>query len=112
MLIHSDSSNTITKTRINSSKKQILRIDEDNGYDYEKEIYKKFFENFKNYDSILISDYQKGTLRDVKKIIMLANKLNKRINLRKIKFWHWKGRWKWNWEITNKQIIVSRQNKK
>lgn len=79
LLIRSDSSHTITKTRINSSKKQILRIDEDNGYEYEKEIYKKFFENFKNYDSILISDYQKGTLRDVKKIIKLANKFNKKI---------------------------------
>ncbi len=69
---------TITKTRIISNKKQIIRLD------FEKKINKlntksilnniKFF--LKKSNILVISDYNKGTLKDIEKIIILAQKNN------------------------------------
>lgn len=73
-LVVSKNNPTITKTRINSSNKQILRLDDDNGYSYEKKILEIFKNNFQSFNAVLLSDYNKGTLIDIKKIIKISNK--------------------------------------
>ena len=72
---------TITKQRIVSKLQHIVRIDFDNGYVEEKKhsILSLVKENINDYDLIVLSDYGKGTLKEIEKIIQLANSLNKLI---------------------------------
>ncbi|WP_343188695.1 D-glycero-beta-D-manno-heptose-7-phosphate kinase [Buchnera aphidicola (Neophyllaphis varicolor)] len=68
---------TITKLRILSDNKQIIRIDfEENLNKFNNEIiYKKIKESIKNIKIVILSDYNKGTLNNIKKIINLTQKM-------------------------------------
>ncbi|CAL4318534.1 Bifunctional protein HldE [Buchnera aphidicola (Neophyllaphis podocarpi)] len=68
---------TITKLRILSDNKQIIRIDfEENLNKFNNEIiYKKIKESIKNIKIVILSDYNKGTLNNIKKIINLTKKM-------------------------------------
>ncbi|WP_343183130.1 D-glycero-beta-D-manno-heptose-7-phosphate kinase [Buchnera aphidicola (Neophyllaphis podocarpi)] len=68
---------TITKLRILSDNKQIIRIDfEENFNKFNNEIiYKKIKKSIKNIKIVILSDYNKGTLNNIKKIINLTQKM-------------------------------------
>ncbi|MDA9114028.1 bifunctional D-glycero-beta-D-manno-heptose-7-phosphate kinase/D-glycero-beta-D-manno-heptose 1-phosphate adenylyltransferase HldE [Alphaproteobacteria bacterium] len=71
---------TIHKNRLVSGQQQIIRVDvEDNKTIVEdnKNIYEKFVSTFKQYDLIIFSDYNKGTLTNIKDLIKLCKKENK-----------------------------------
>lgn len=73
---------TTTKTRIISCNHQLLRIDKEDNYPIlkteESELFNNISLNIRNYDSIIISDYNKGLLTNmlIKKIIELSKKNN------------------------------------
>ncbi len=70
---------TIIKQRIISQLQHIVRIDFDNGYKEvsDTNLFQLISENINNYNVIILSDYGKGTLNSIKKIISLANSLGK-----------------------------------
>lgn len=74
---------TTTKTRIISSKHQMIRIDNENDQIVEKDILSNMFneikDNIKKYDCIVLSDYLKGVLsaKFCKDLINLANENEK-----------------------------------
>ena len=67
---------TITKLRILSQKQQLLRLDFEEGFEKISAgvLYKSVEAVLKNYNVMILSDYGKGTLHDVQKLIALANK--------------------------------------
>ncbi|CAL4318492.1 D-glycero-beta-D-manno-heptose-7-phosphate kinase [Buchnera aphidicola] len=77
-LIVSYNRKTIKKIRIISKKNQLMRLDLEKKYFIEKK--EKIFELvkkiIKNYNVIIISDYNKGTLVCTQKIIKIARKLS------------------------------------
>ena len=70
---------SIIKHRIISQNQHILRIDFDNGYTLNPldTIYKFVKSIINSYDVVILSDYAKGTLFNVKKLIKLIRDLNK-----------------------------------
>jgi D-beta-D-heptose 7-phosphate kinase / D-beta-D-heptose 1-phosphate adenosyltransferase len=72
---------TIIKQRIISQRQHIVRIDFDNGYKdvSDTNFFQLISENINNYDLIILSDYGKGTLSSIKKIISLAKSMGKKI---------------------------------
>ncbi|AWH90699.1 D-glycero-beta-D-manno-heptose-7-phosphate kinase [Buchnera aphidicola (Melanaphis sacchari)] len=69
---------TITKIRILSDKKQLIRLDFQEKYICKKFnlLYKKIINSLKYYKILVLSDYAKGTLSNVKKIIELAKEMS------------------------------------
>ena len=69
---------TIIKIRILSGRQQILRIDFEKENIKKSSIYfqKKFIYSFYKYDILILSDYSKGCLNNIKKIIYVANKID------------------------------------
>ncbi len=65
---------TITKTRVISRGQQILRLDEEEKFQpsHAQSIRDAFEVSMKDYDCIVFSDYEKGTLRLVTEMIALA----------------------------------------
>lgn len=82
LIIISKNRKTTTKTRIIAGGQQLLRIDkEDNNLiltNEEFELFSKIDLNIKNFDCIIISDYNKGLLTNslINKIITIAKKNN------------------------------------
>lgn len=69
---------TITKLRVLSQKQQLLRLDFEEGFAQVNEgvLYCHVEAVLNNYNVMVLSDYGKGTLHDVQKLIQLANNQN------------------------------------
>ena len=69
---------TITKLRVLSQKQQLLRLDFEEGFVQVDEgvLFSNVEAVLQNYNVMVLSDYGKGTLHDVQKLIELANKQN------------------------------------
>ncbi|OOF69649.1 bifunctional D-glycero-beta-D-manno-heptose-7-phosphate kinase/D-glycero-beta-D-manno-heptose 1-phosphate adenylyltransferase HldE [Rodentibacter caecimuris] len=69
---------TITKLRILSRHQQLLRLDfEDDFYNVEcGELLSKLESAVKNFGALVLSDYGKGTLKDVQQMIRIAHRAN------------------------------------
>lgn len=80
-LIFLKNQSTIIKQRIISQRQHIVRVDFDHGYKDvpDTNFFKLISENINNYDLIILSDYGKGTLSSIKKIISLAKSIGKKI---------------------------------
>ena len=66
---------TIKKLRIISRNQQLLRLDFEEPFIFEPEILETEFKNLiKRVDAIIFSDYAKGTLKDIQRLIMISNK--------------------------------------
>jgi D-beta-D-heptose 7-phosphate kinase/D-beta-D-heptose 1-phosphate adenosyltransferase len=82
MIIKEDFRKTTQKNRIIANGQQVLRFDDESKESISKEsedlIIDHLKGNIKNYDTVLISDYQKGMLSDrlCKKVIELSNENN------------------------------------
>ncbi|MFK5985138.1 MAG: bifunctional D-glycero-beta-D-manno-heptose-7-phosphate kinase/D-glycero-beta-D-manno-heptose 1-phosphate adenylyltransferase HldE [Pseudomonadota bacterium] len=72
---------TITKLRILSRHQQLIRLDFEDGFHPEssEHLLKTFQQQIQLHDVILFSDYQKGTLRELPKMISLAKAQGKKI---------------------------------
>ncbi|QCI18627.1 D-glycero-beta-D-manno-heptose-7-phosphate kinase [Buchnera aphidicola] len=77
-LINIKNTKTITKIRIISNKKQLMRLDFEEKYSLNNFnlLYKKIINSLKSYKILVLSDYAKGTLCHIKKIIRLANEMS------------------------------------
>ena len=72
--------NTITKTRIISQNQQLIRIDNECSYTDEKPINiisKEIEILIKKSDAVIFSDYNKGSLRNIKQLIKVCKKFKK-----------------------------------
>lgn len=71
-------SKTIKKIRIISEKKQLMRLDFEEKYIFNDFhlLYEKIINSLKYYKVLILSDYAKGTLFQIKKIISLAKKMS------------------------------------
>jgi D-beta-D-heptose 7-phosphate kinase/D-beta-D-heptose 1-phosphate adenosyltransferase len=69
---------TITKLRIISQHQQLIRLDFEKGFhvDANQELLNKFTARVKDFAVVILSDYAKGTLENVKELIATANKAN------------------------------------
>ncbi len=70
---------TITKLRVLSRHQQLIRLDFEDGFENQKadNLLKSFQSQLKNTGAVVLSDYGKGTLRQVQEFIQLARKENK-----------------------------------
>ncbi|QIQ41119.1 MAG: D-glycero-beta-D-manno-heptose-7-phosphate kinase [Buchnera aphidicola (Aphis urticata)] len=77
-LISIKNSKTIKKIRIISEKKQLMRLDFEEKYIFNNFnlLYEKIINSLKYYKVLVLSDYAKGTLFHIKKIISLAKKMS------------------------------------
>ncbi|ANZ22308.1 hypothetical protein ATN01_00295 [Buchnera aphidicola (Diuraphis noxia)] len=77
-LISIKKNKTITKIRILSDKKQLMRLDFQKKYISKKidSLYQRILCSLSYFKILVLSDYSKGTLTDVKKIIHLARKMS------------------------------------
>lgn len=70
--------NTITKLRVVSRNQQLIRLDFEKDFDLHHGIALADIESLiKQHDTIVLSDYGKGTLKNTQEIIRLAKKLEK-----------------------------------
>lgn len=76
--IHDDTSRTVTKLRVMSRHQQLIRLDFENKFSDVS--IKKVCESVSNivsdYDAIILSDYDKGALKEVENIIKISNSSN------------------------------------
>lgn len=72
---------TITKLRILSRHQQLIRLDFEDGFhsDTGEHLLQAFEQHLPQHDVVLFSDYQKGTLRDLPKMIALAKAQGKQV---------------------------------
>ncbi|CAL4318469.1 Bifunctional protein HldE [Buchnera aphidicola (Protaphis terricola)] len=77
-LIIIKNSKTLTKIRILSKNKQLIRLDFQEKYIYDNFdlLYKKIINSLIHYKVLILSDYNKGTLFHIEKIINLAKKMS------------------------------------
>ena len=70
---------TITKLRVLSRHQQLIRLDFEDGFETQKadNLLKSFQAQLSNAGAIVLSDYGKGTLRQVQEFIQLARKAGK-----------------------------------
>ena len=75
-----ESAPTICKTRVISAGQQMIRIDQENVYseDASKKLIDKTVQLMKNFDLIVISDYAKGSLKNIKTIFEFSKQYNKK----------------------------------
>ena len=73
-----DTHPTITKLRILSRHQQLLRLDFEEDFQNVEchELLAKLESEVKNFGALVLSDYGKGTLKDVQKMIQIARKAN------------------------------------
>ncbi|QCI24172.1 D-glycero-beta-D-manno-heptose-7-phosphate kinase [Buchnera aphidicola (Muscaphis stroyani)] len=69
---------TITKIRVLSKKKPLMRLDFQEKYFFQCNniLYEKILRSLSFFKVLILSDYDKGTLVDIKKIISLAKKMS------------------------------------
>ena len=86
---------TTVKTRVISQNQQLIRIDDDsiNNLKNKNTFTKSTEKLIKNSDAIIISDYNKGSIRNISNLINIANKNNKPIFIdpKGDDFSHYKG---------------------
>ena len=72
---------TITKLRVLSRHQQLIRLDFEDGFhaDSGEHLLQAYQAQLSAHDVILFSDYQKGTLRDLPKLIALAKEQGKKV---------------------------------
>ncbi len=78
---------TITKLRVLSRHQQLIRLDFEDGFlldngvhsDSGEYLLQAYQKQLDTHDVIIFSDYQKGTLRDLAKLIALAKEQNKKV---------------------------------
>ena len=78
---------TITKLRVLSRHQQLIRLDFEDGFlldngdhsDSGEYLLQAYQKQLDAHDVIVFSDYQKGTLRDLAKLIALAKEQNKKV---------------------------------
>lgn len=72
---------TITKLRVLSRHQQLIRLDFEDGFESQKadNLLKSFESQLNNTGAVVLSDYGKGTLRQVQEFIQLARKAGKTI---------------------------------
>ncbi len=81
-IIIDESRPTTSKTRVIANNQHVVRIDKESKKDVDEEVENKIFETFasnvKNFDAVILQDYNKGVLTEslIKKIISLANENN------------------------------------
>ena len=78
MFIKRSENSTVTKLRVMSRHQQLMRLDFEDGFigtDLSG-LEKAFAEQLDNFNIVVCSDYGKGSLRDVKKLIALCNEKN------------------------------------
>ncbi len=86
-IIIDDSRPTTSKTRVIAHNQHVVRIDKENKADVNEKIGSKIFEifekNVKNFDAVILQDYNKGVLTKklIGKIIALANENNLIVNV-------------------------------
>ena len=70
---------TITKLRVLSRHQQLIRLDFEDGFETQKadNLLKSFKSQLSNAGAVVLSDYGKGTLRQVQEFIQLARKAGK-----------------------------------
>ena len=78
MFIKSPENSTVTKLRVMSRHQQLMRLDFEDGFIGSdlSGLEKAFAEQLDNFNIVVCSDYGKGSLRDVKKLIALCNEKN------------------------------------
>ncbi len=69
---------TVCKSRIIVNKHQLVRLDNEDMFEPDDNFYKLFEDKVQQYDLVIISDYNKGTVINSTKIIDIASKYNKR----------------------------------
>jgi D-beta-D-heptose 7-phosphate kinase/D-beta-D-heptose 1-phosphate adenosyltransferase len=69
---------TITKLRVLSQHQQLIRLDFEKGFksSHSKQLLSDYKQLLKNTDVVILSDYGKGTLSQIKSFIQLARKTN------------------------------------
>ncbi len=74
-------STTITKLRVLSRHQQLIRLDFEDGFASDKAefLLETYQQHLKACDVVIFSDYQKGTLQNLPKLIALAKKQHKKI---------------------------------
>ncbi len=67
---------TVTKLRVMSRSQQLMRLDFEDGFIGQdlSQLEKEFESQIQNHNIVVCSDYDKGTLRNVKRLIELCNK--------------------------------------
>lgn len=75
--ISDTSAKTVAKLRILSRHQQLIRLDFEDAFsmDCVEELTKKICDEIERYDALILSDYKKGALRDISKIISKANSM-------------------------------------
>ena len=70
---------TITKLRVLSRHQQLIRLDFEDGFEKQTagNLLKEFEKQIKNAGTVVLSDYGKGTLRQIQEFIQLARKAGK-----------------------------------
>ncbi len=68
---------TVTKTRIICKNQQLIRIDDDCELNENKKFGKDIEKFIKNCDAIIFSDYNKGSLKNIRQLIRISNKFKK-----------------------------------
>ena len=78
MFIKMPENSTVTKLRVMSRHQQLMRLDFEDGFigNDLSGLEKAFAEQLDNFNIVVCSDYGKGSLRDVKKLIALCNEKN------------------------------------
>lgn len=69
---------TVTKLRVMSRHQQLIRLDFEDGFNNYNStgLFEKFQRHLENTGAIVLSDYGKGTLRNIQKFIQLAHEKN------------------------------------
>ncbi len=78
---------TITKLRVLSRHQQLIRLDFEDGFHFDigeganasERLLQAYTKQLAQHDVVVFSDYQKGTLRDLPRLIALAKQQNKKI---------------------------------
>lgn len=80
-LIIDETVSTICKTRVISEGQQMIRIDQEDilSQDTAEKLANKVIQIIKDFDLIVISDYAKGSLKQIQTIFKFANEYNKKI---------------------------------
>lgn len=75
-LISLNDTPTVTKLRVISRQQQLIRLDFEDGFDknQDTELEKLYKNSLKNIGAVVLSDYGKGTLRNIKSYISIARK--------------------------------------
>lgn len=80
-LVHRPDQPTITKTRVLSRHQQVVRLDHEEVFSPQAghEVVERFAAQFRDYDTIVFSDYSKGSLQGLPHMVAIAKQAGKRV---------------------------------